>query len=189
MGAFLPILNALPDIPKLFSHAAETRREAVLAGSVALTMHLAPLFFQPGWKGPAAVASSSMLTSLFTLLSFHTSHLGEQLEVRLEPGMDWGEHQMRTSTNFGAEFGLGGTLDLQIEHHLFPMLSYENQQSIIPIIKETAEDFGIPYHRYDGILTGMHCHLKYMGSIGWKSEEAGYASSYRSSNASFHIEA
>lgn len=169
LGSFLPIMNALPDIPKMLSYMPETRREAATALSVAILFHLSPFLFQPSWTGVVAVASSSMLASLMTLFTFHVSHLGEHLEVKLKPGMDWGEHQMRTSTNFDTAnmLSLSGTLDLQVEHHLFPMLSYENQQSIVPIVKQTAQDFGIPYHIYDSSVSGWYHHLKYMGRIGW----------------------
>merc|ERR1719150_3518550 len=106
-----------------------------------MLLHLLPLAIRPRRDGIKIVALTSMLAACVTLLGFHMSHLGDHLEMPFQPGIDWGEHQMRTSTNFISY--IGGTIDLQIEHHLFPMLSYENQQAVSPIVRETAREFGI----------------------------------------------
>jgi len=164
----LPILNAGKELHKLISPFAFERAEAVSCVASVFLFHLTPFLFRPRREAMAAVAITSMLPGLTTVLAFHVSHLAPNLEVNLEPGVDWGEHQMRTSSNFIAP--IGGTLDLQIEHHLFPMLSYENQQMVVPIVKQTAQQFGIPYNCYESFLDGVYRHLSYMVELGGGSQ-------------------
>jgi len=62
---------------------------------------------------------------------------------------DWAIHQMRTTANFAPHnkwlsWYIGG-LNYQIEHHLFPGISHVHYPKIAPIVKETAEEFNIPY--------------------------------------------
>ncbi len=61
----------------------------------------------------------------------------------------WAEHQMRTTANFAthskvAAFFLGG-LNRQIEHHLFPNICHIHYGPISKIVKQTAQEFNIPY--------------------------------------------
>jgi linoleoyl-CoA desaturase len=164
VAVLLPILNGLNELPKLFSPFAFERLDGGSALSAVVFLHLMPLLLRPMREGVVVFALTSMLPALMTVLAFHVTHLAGHLEVKYQPGADWGEHQMRTSNNFNSP--IGGTLDLQIEHHLFPMLSYENQQSVVPIVKQTAQEFGIPYFCYESFLDGVYNHLSYMSELG-----------------------
>ena len=53
-------------------------------------------------------------------------------------------------------------LELQIEHHLFPSLSYANQIRIKPLVEATCKEFGLPYYEYSSALTGICGHLWHM---------------------------
>ncbi|WP_018478925.1 fatty acid desaturase family protein [Pontibacter roseus] len=62
---------------------------------------------------------------------------------------DWAIHQMNTTVNFSRHnkwlsWYVGG-LNFQIEHHLFPRVCHVHYPAIAHIVKETAEEFGIPY--------------------------------------------
>lgn len=62
----------------------------------------------------------------------------------------WGEHQLRTTEDFATQslvfnFLLGG-FNHHVAHHLFPHICHIHYPQITPIIKQTAKDFGIPYH-------------------------------------------
>src|SRR5687767_6504990 len=61
----------------------------------------------------------------------------------------WAVHQVNTTANFARRNKLiswyVGGLNYQIEHHLFPRISHVHYPQIAPIVKETAEEFGIPY--------------------------------------------
>merc|ERR1712232_509257 len=163
LGALMPIFNVLPDIENLFNKYAAIRACVIDSLLTLAFMHLMPFFFHPWRKAMRVFVLCTMLPALITLFAFHTAHLADFLEVRHVPGVDWGEHQLRTTANFKAgDFSPSGTLDLQVEHHLFPFLSYENQRAVRHIVQETAAEFGIPYHNYDSILEGFYTHMKYM---------------------------
>ena len=83
----------------------------------------------------------------------------------------WAEHQMRTTANFAthspaAAFFLGG-LNRQIEHHLFPKICHVHYGRVSVIVKQTALEFGIPYHENSTFGAALRSHyrmLKVMGS-------------------------
>ncbi len=82
----------------------------------------------------------------------------------------WFAHQLYTTTdfaprNFLAGFLTGG-LNQQVEHHLFPNICSCHYSSLSPIVKQTAEEFGLPYHEYSfGKAVKSHFNfLRKMGS-------------------------
>ena len=112
-----------------------------------------------GGAGALAVLCSSCAASYLTLLAFHVNHIqGETEHVGYAPGVDWGAHQLHTTANFDAGsgfFGLSGGLDLQVEHHLFPQLSYDKQRSVRPLVRATAREHGLPYHEFSSLGAGL----------------------------------
>ena len=61
----------------------------------------------------------------------------------------WAEHQLKATANFSPKsfmvnWFVGG-LNHQIEHHLFPHISHVHYQKIAPLVRKTAEEFGLPY--------------------------------------------
>jgi linoleoyl-CoA desaturase len=61
----------------------------------------------------------------------------------------WAIHQMNTTVNFAHHnkfltWYIGG-LNYQVEHHLFPSICHIHYPEIAPIVKATAEQYGIPY--------------------------------------------
>jgi linoleoyl-CoA desaturase len=62
---------------------------------------------------------------------------------------NWAIHQLNTTVNFSREskwisWYVGG-LNFQVEHHLFPRICHVHYPAIAPIVKQTAEEFGVPY--------------------------------------------
>jgi linoleoyl-CoA desaturase len=61
----------------------------------------------------------------------------------------WAIHQMNTTVNFARHNKLlswyVGGLNFQVEHHLFPTICHVHYPKIAPIVKATAEQFGVPY--------------------------------------------
>lgn len=60
-------------------------------------------------------------------------------------------HQMKTTINFGNDNlflnWYAGGLNFQIEHHLFPNVCHIHYKEIAPIVKQTAQEFNLPYHQ------------------------------------------
>ena len=103
---------------------------------------------------------------IILLHTFHVSHIVEETsKVPFKPGMDWGENQINTSANVKTWFEMG-TLDLQIEHHLFPQISHVHLPSIAPIVKQTAEEFGIPYRASTTYMQALGLHTKMLRELG-----------------------
>ena len=72
------------------------------------------------------------------------------LDRRISPFMTT-ELQVMTSANWGGQIGnfFTGGLNLQIEHHLFPAISFVHYPAIAKIVKDECEKRNIPYAHYD----------------------------------------
>ena len=59
--------------------------------------------------------------------------------------------QVLTSANWGADIGnfFTGGLNLQVEHHLFPAISFMHYPAISRIVADECAKRGIPYVHYD----------------------------------------
>ncbi len=84
---------------------------------------------------------------------------------------NWALHQMLNTTDFSPKskvlsWFIGG-LNYQIEHHLFPEICHVHYPGIAPIVKKTAEEYGIPYHvipTFAGALIAHGKMLKFLGT-------------------------
>ncbi len=82
----------------------------------------------------------------------------------------WAIHQMNTTVNFskGSKFltwYLGG-LNYQVEHHLFPRVCHVHYPKIAPIVKQTAEEFGIPYLENETFAVAFKSHMNTLKRFG-----------------------
>jgi len=67
--------------------------------------------------------------------------------------VDWGELQVRSSANHSLKetwlnyfiWHIWGGMNFQIEHHLFPAVSHCHYFELSKIVRETCNDFNIPY--------------------------------------------
>lgn len=89
---------------------------------------------------------------------------------------DWGALQLETTADFQHGHWLPtmffGGLGYQIEHHLFPTLSYSRLADIAPIVRATCKEFGVPYFYY---VTGAHAfaaHYRFLKRMGRRSHPA-----------------
>lgn len=82
----------------------------------------------------------------------------------------WAIHQMNTTVNFskGNKFltwYLGG-LNYQVEHHLFPRVCHVHYPQIAPIVKQTAQEFGIPYLENESFGEAFQSHMNMLKKLG-----------------------
>ena len=79
-------------------------------------------------------------------------------------------HQLKTTCNFGTKSKLltwySGGLNHQIEHHLFPQICHVHYPALAPIVKETAEEFGLPYRADTSFLGAIGLHLGQLRELG-----------------------
>jgi linoleoyl-CoA desaturase len=80
------------------------------------------------------------------------------------------QHQLQTSTNFGVKSRLltwlCGGLNFQIEHHLFPNICHIHYRKIAPIVKKTAQEFGLPYRADLSFAKVLKLHTSTLKSLG-----------------------
>eukprot|EP00929_Paragymnodinium_shiwhaense_P067199 TRINITY_DN3382_c0_g1_i3.p1 TRINITY_DN3382_c0_g1~~TRINITY_DN3382_c0_g1_i3.p1 ORF type:complete len:467 (+),score=84.17 TRINITY_DN3382_c0_g1_i3:103-1503(+) len=70
---------------------------------------------------------------------------------------DWGEVQARGSGNWAGAIWcfLFGGINYQIEHHLFPCVYHRYYPEIAPVVRQTCEEFKIPYVHFDTITEAI----------------------------------
>ncbi|MBF8962618.1 acyl-CoA desaturase [Pontibacter sp. FD36] len=83
---------------------------------------------------------------------------------------DWAIHQMNTTVNFSRHnkilsWYVGG-LNFQIEHHLFPRVCHVHYPAIAEIVKETAEEFGVPYMENKTFAQALRSHIATLHRFG-----------------------
>jgi linoleoyl-CoA desaturase len=83
---------------------------------------------------------------------------------------DWAIHQLNTTVNFSRKnkvlsWYVGG-LNFQVEHHLFPKISHVHYPAISEIVKETAQEFNIPYLENPSFFSAIKSHFSFMHRIG-----------------------
>lgn len=62
-----------------------------------------------------------------------------------------------------------GGLNYQIEHHLFHNICHVHYKDIAPIVKSTAQEYGIPYNEYRTFWQALGSHIKMLKQIGRNS--------------------
>lgn len=82
----------------------------------------------------------------------------------------WAVHQMKTTGNFAMNnafinWYVGG-LNFQVEHHLFPNICSIHYTAISPIVKKTAEEFGVPYNYYETFGEAVASHYRQLKRLG-----------------------
>jgi linoleoyl-CoA desaturase len=82
----------------------------------------------------------------------------------------WAIHQLHTTSNFAnnstAFSWYVGGLNFQIEHHLFPNICHIHYKSISSIVKDTAREYGVPYHEHRTFFDALKSHFSLLNSLG-----------------------
>ena len=83
---------------------------------------------------------------------------------------NWFAHQLHTTSNFASGSRLFswfvGGLNFQVEHHLFPNICHVHYKKLSPIVKKTAEEFGLPYYSYKTFFDALRCHTRHLKLLG-----------------------
>jgi len=74
---------------------------------------------------------------------------------------DWGEIQVRHSSDFGKGvwgrlFGeVAGGINFQIVHHLFPGVSHVHFPMLTKVVEETCAEYNVPFVRHDSLAAAL----------------------------------
>ena len=83
---------------------------------------------------------------------------------------NWFAHQLHTTSNFASNSRLFswyvGGLNFQVEHHLFPNICHVHYKKLSPIVKKTAEEFGLPYYTFKTFFDALSCHTRHLKELG-----------------------
>jgi len=148
LASFYWVTLRYDGIRDLFQRPKETRVDRFL-----MPLHWIVLLIVPGfvfgWGAAlAAYVTASCLSSLMTASVFIPNHIGMR---RLEKGekLSYFEQQITTSRNITnppmLDFYYGG-LNSQIEHHLFPRVSFDRYRAMRPVVRSFCEARGIAYN-------------------------------------------
>jgi len=127
------------------------------------------------WQFVIGFVCMQLAKGLVLGLVFQLAHIVEGLEFP-EPdhrgNIDdiWLSHQLRTTANFGRKCAvttfLCGGLNMQIEHHIFPKICHIHYPAISDIVKQTALEFGLPYHENTSFVTALGSHFRMLKKLG-----------------------
>jgi linoleoyl-CoA desaturase len=127
------------------------------------------------WQTVLVFLMMHFITGLTLGLVFqpaHVMHTAEFPEPDEEGNLenDWAVHQLLTTTNFAPKSRLlswyVGGLNFQIEHHLFPNICHVHYRKISRIVRETAEEFGLPYYSCPTFVGAVWNHGKMLYRLG-----------------------
>lgn len=111
-----------------------------------------------------------ILTVIFQLAHTveETSHPLPNEEGTIEN--NWAIHQLNTTVNFSRKnkwisWYVGG-LNFQVEHHLFPTICHVHYPAIAPIVKATAEEYGVPYLENHTFGEALRSHINTLKRFG-----------------------
>lgn len=130
-----------------------------------------PLLFAPVSTMVVLISFFSMhfVAGLMLSLIFQPAHVIPSSEYPLPDDHgtvenNWAVHQITTTANFSHKstyfsWFVGG-LNYQIEHHLFPRICHIHYKDISKIVKQTAEEFNLPYHSQPTWFSAIYNHGK-----------------------------
>lgn len=83
---------------------------------------------------------------------------------------DWAIHQLETTVNFCRgnkliSWYVGG-LNYQVEHHLFSRVSHVHYPAISHIVKQTAEEYHVPYLENPTLFKALGAHVRALKTLG-----------------------
>ncbi|OAB76233.1 fatty acid desaturase family protein [Cochleicola gelatinilyticus] len=106
---------------------------------------------------------------------FQLAHIVEATDMPLpDPSgtmkNTWAIHQLFTTVNFSTKNRImnwfTGGLNHQVEHHIFPNISHVHYTKISKIVRETAQEFNLPYHEYKTTRKALIAHFKHLKQMG-----------------------
>ena len=135
----------------------------------------------PIWKIIVGWMVMHAVTGLILASIFQPAHVLEDLQfAQGEKGASMEDdnlsHQLKSTANFGTRSRLFtwmcGGLNHQIEHHLFPQVCHIHFSDLAPIVRKTAEEFGLPYRSSTTFAGALALHTKMLWKLGREEQWA-----------------
>jgi linoleoyl-CoA desaturase len=106
---------------------------------------------------------------------FQAAHIMEVCEFTMpdDEGLmedEWAVHQLKTTTDFAHNNKLlswyVGGLNYQVVHHLFPRISHVHYPVLAPIVRQTAEEYGLSYQCIPTFTQAVLGHGRMLRALG-----------------------
>jgi linoleoyl-CoA desaturase len=129
----------------------------------------------PWWQILIGIFIMHYIAGFLLAIIFQPAHVidGTEYPVPNDEHMlenNWAVHQLLTTTNFGNKSRwfswYAGGLNFQIEHHLFPHICHVHYRKISPIVKSTAQEYGVPYKSATTFLDALKGHARLLKQLG-----------------------
>jgi linoleoyl-CoA desaturase len=135
-----------------------------------------PMLFHPVWLVLLVFLGIHAVFGLTLSLVFQLAHTVEGTHFpQPDPSSgrmadDWATHQLRTTADFAprnwlATFYMGG-LNFQVEHHLFHQVSHVHYPAIRHIVRDTCQEYGVPYHCFASVRAAVASHFRFLRKMG-----------------------
>ncbi len=133
------------------------------------------------WKVILGFVIMHYAAGLILSVVFQLAHVVEETH-NPEPDQEgklqynWAAHQLFTTANFAPKNWLvnyfTGGLNHQIEHHIFPNISHIHYGKIAKIVRETAQEFNLPYNEFKTTREAIWSHFNHLRELGQKPQLA-----------------
>lgn len=129
------------------------------------------------WKVLLGFFVMHYTAGLILSVVFQLAHVVEETHTPVpneegEMENTWAIHQLYTTANFAPKNRLinwyTGGLNHQIEHHIFPNISHIHYGKIAKIVKETAQEFNLPYYEFKTTREAIASHFRHLKELGAK---------------------
>lgn len=130
------------------------------------------------WYVLLGFATMHYVAGFILAVIFQPAHVVEGTEYPLPDDKGniyntWAIHQLYTTTNFAQNNRLlswyVGGLNYQVEHHLFSNVCHVHYKKLSAIVKQTAEEFGLPYKSKPTFRDAMVGHYRILKELGKKN--------------------
>lgn len=129
----------------------------------------------PWWVILLGFFLSHLLEGYTLAITFMLAHVVEETQFPLPDQKGkvenaWAVHQLVTTANFACDskfvsFVCGG-LNFQVEHHLFPKICHVHYPALRNIVKQTAEEYNLPYNEQPTYMGAIRSHLRFLKRLG-----------------------
>jgi linoleoyl-CoA desaturase len=124
------------------------------------------------WLVGLAFVLSHLIIGLSVALVFQTTHVIDSTYFPSDRNEfdNWIHHIFATTADYATETPLVGWLvgglNHHIVHHLCPFVCHTHYAPLTRIVKETAEEFGIPYRQHPTMTQAIKHHLLLLKQLG-----------------------
>ena len=143
---------------------------------------LLPLMFHPVSHVLLTFVAVHLLIGFTLSIVFQLAHTVERNTFPIPDtytgtiSREWAMHEVETTADFAPHnllltWYVGG-LNFQIEHHLFPRICHVHYPAISTIVRETCQEFSLPYVCYPTLRSAIAAHYHFLKTMGCRPTNA-----------------